>query len=281
MSAFPVADTAEQATQPDRPVARTEQAATRLAGGPVYLAMQELPGAHLTIAAAEAAVAGLYDEPRFEVISRDNAYRVVVRFWRPARPRAGHSATPARQTRRASSWARPPNASASRYGAPTRHAPAHSPRSPRRTCRKGWRKSSSATGASWCSSLSGGRSPRASRPPNGRNWTSAPPRRCAPPNRSCRLTSACLSAWRRKIRPSCWLKKATGECAASNRRAPGFTCSSCARARPAARRTCPAPFWRRVYPWPPPACRSRRRSSVCRRTAWPSDPSFQSGADPS
>jgi hypothetical protein len=84
MSVFPIADTADQAAAPDRPVARTEQEAARTAGQPVYLAIQELPGVHAKVADAEAAVAGLYNDPRFELIAREDGYHVQVRYWRPA-----------------------------------------------------------------------------------------------------------------------------------------------------------------------------------------------------
>lgn len=117
MSAFPVADTAEQAAGPDRPVARTEQAATKLAGGPVYLAMQELPGAYPTISAAEAGMPGLYDEPRFEVVSRDGAYRIIVRFWRPA-PAAPVARNAGAAARRPLGYAGTPDEARAILGAP-------------------------------------------------------------------------------------------------------------------------------------------------------------------
>ena len=56
MSIFPLAANLAAARDPDAPRARTEDEATSLAGGPVFLAVEELPEAFETPEAAEAAV---------------------------------------------------------------------------------------------------------------------------------------------------------------------------------------------------------------------------------
>ena len=60
--------------------------ATTLAGGPVFLAVEELPGGFETPDAAEAAVPDLYGSGLYELIWRDGAWRVTMRYWRPAPP---------------------------------------------------------------------------------------------------------------------------------------------------------------------------------------------------
>lgn len=86
MTAYPIASSVEAALADNAPIARTALAATQLAGGLVFLATEELPGGHADIAAAEAAVPGLYGDGRFELVWRDDAWRVVVRYWRIAPP---------------------------------------------------------------------------------------------------------------------------------------------------------------------------------------------------
>lgn len=86
MTAYPIAPSAAEAIADDAPVARTAPTAAEKSGGLVFLASEELPGAHADIAAAEAAVPGLYGDGRFELIWRDDAWRVVIRYWRPAPP---------------------------------------------------------------------------------------------------------------------------------------------------------------------------------------------------
>lgn len=86
MSIFPLAANLNAARQPGAPQARTEDEATSLAGGPVFLAVEELPDAFATPAAAEAAVPELYGTGVYELIWRDDAWRVVMRYWRPAPP---------------------------------------------------------------------------------------------------------------------------------------------------------------------------------------------------
>lgn len=86
MSIFPLAPTLSAARASDAPRARTEDEATTLAGGPVFLAVEELPDAFETPAAAEAAVPELYGSGIYEMLWRDGAWRVAMRYWRPAPP---------------------------------------------------------------------------------------------------------------------------------------------------------------------------------------------------
>jgi hypothetical protein len=99
MSVFPIADTAIEAVQPGRAVARTEREAATLAGGPVYLAMQELSGVYATVSDAEKAAPGLYHDPWYELLAHEDGYHVLVRFWRPApaAPVARNAGSAARQ----------------------------------------------------------------------------------------------------------------------------------------------------------------------------------------
>ncbi|MGE0740502.1 MAG: hypothetical protein AB7O98_04105 [Hyphomonadaceae bacterium] len=85
MSIFPLAANLAAARNPDAPRARTEDEATTLAGGPVFLAVEELPGAFDTPADAESAVPDLYGSGLYELIWRDG-WRVTMRYWRPAPP---------------------------------------------------------------------------------------------------------------------------------------------------------------------------------------------------
>ncbi|HYD88987.1 MAG TPA: hypothetical protein VEA80_16040 [Vitreimonas sp.] len=86
MSIFPLAANLTQARAPDAPRARTEDEATTLAGGPVFLAVEELPDAFETPDAAEQAVPELYGSGLYELLWRDGAWRVSMRYWRPAPP---------------------------------------------------------------------------------------------------------------------------------------------------------------------------------------------------
>lgn len=86
MTTFPLAANLAAAKRADAPHARTEEEASRLTGGPVFLSVEELPQAFETIEAAEAAVPGLYGSGLYEVIWRDDAWRVTMRYWRPAPP---------------------------------------------------------------------------------------------------------------------------------------------------------------------------------------------------
>lgn len=86
MSIFPLAGSLAAARRPDAPRARTEDEATSLAGGPVFLAMEELPDSFETIEAAESAVPDLYGSGIYEMAWRDGGWRVAMRYWRPAPP---------------------------------------------------------------------------------------------------------------------------------------------------------------------------------------------------
>lgn len=86
MSSFPLAANVTAARRADAPRARTEDQATTLAGGPVFLAVEELAEAFDTPMAAEAAVPELYGSGLYELIWRDGAWRVTMRYWRPAPP---------------------------------------------------------------------------------------------------------------------------------------------------------------------------------------------------
>lgn len=86
MSNFPLAANLAAARHPDAPRARTEDEATTLAGGPVFLAVEELPEGFETPAAAEQAVPELYGTGLYELFWSDGAWRVMMRYWRPAPP---------------------------------------------------------------------------------------------------------------------------------------------------------------------------------------------------
>jgi len=85
MSIFPLAANLAAARDPAAPRARTEDEATSLAGGPVFLAVEELPDQFETPEAAEAAVPELYGSGLYELQWRDG-WRVTMRYWRPAPP---------------------------------------------------------------------------------------------------------------------------------------------------------------------------------------------------
>lgn len=86
MVTFPLAANLAGARAPDANRARTEDEATSLAGGPVFLAVEELPESFDTPEAAEAAVPDLYGSGLYELLWRDGAWRVAMRYWRPAPP---------------------------------------------------------------------------------------------------------------------------------------------------------------------------------------------------
>lgn len=86
MSVFPLAASLGAARSGDAPRVRTEDEATTLAGGPVFLAVEELPDPFETPEAAEAAVPDLYGSGVYELSFRDGAWRVSMRYWRPAPP---------------------------------------------------------------------------------------------------------------------------------------------------------------------------------------------------
>ena len=86
MTAFPFAASLAAARSPEAARARTEDEATSLAGGPVFLAVEELPEAFATPEAAEAAAPDLYGSGIYEMLWRDGAWRVALRYWRAAPP---------------------------------------------------------------------------------------------------------------------------------------------------------------------------------------------------
>lgn len=86
MVTFPLAANLAGARAESAPRARTEDEATSLAGGPVFLAVEELPELFDSPAAAEAAVPDLYGSGLYELFWRDGAWRVAMRYWRPAPP---------------------------------------------------------------------------------------------------------------------------------------------------------------------------------------------------
>lgn len=86
MVTFPLAANLAGARAGNAPRARTEDEASSIAGGPVFLAVEELPQAFETPEAAEAEVPDLYGTGLYELIWRDDAWRVTMRYWRPAPP---------------------------------------------------------------------------------------------------------------------------------------------------------------------------------------------------
>ncbi len=86
MILFPLAANLTAARAPDAPRARTEDEASSLAGGPVFMAVEDLPEAFASPAEAEAAVPELYGSGLYELQFRDEAWRVTMRYWRPAPP---------------------------------------------------------------------------------------------------------------------------------------------------------------------------------------------------
>jgi hypothetical protein len=117
MTAYPIAASAAAAREDAAPVARTAAAAARLAGGIVFLASEELPGAYADIAAAEAAIPGLYGDGRYELAHRDGAWRAVLRYWRIAPP-APVARTAAAAARKPLGAARTPEEARALLGAP-------------------------------------------------------------------------------------------------------------------------------------------------------------------
>lgn len=117
MSFFPIATGPEEAAAPAAPTWRTAEDAARRAGRPVYLDSGELAGAFEDLAAAEAAWPGLYGDGRFEAIWRDGAWRVLVRFWRPAPP-APVARTPGQAARKPLGLAHTPDQAQALLGQP-------------------------------------------------------------------------------------------------------------------------------------------------------------------
>lgn len=86
MSIFPLAANLAAARTPGAPRARTEDEAIGLAAGPVFLTSEEMPAAFDSAEAAEAEFPELYGSGIYELYWRDGAWRVAMRYWRPAPP---------------------------------------------------------------------------------------------------------------------------------------------------------------------------------------------------
>ena len=86
MTSFPLAANLGAARAENAPRARTEDEAITRAGGPVFLTVEELPDAFDTPDPAEAAIPDLYGNGLYELTWRDGAWRVSMRYWRPAPP---------------------------------------------------------------------------------------------------------------------------------------------------------------------------------------------------
>jgi hypothetical protein len=86
MSVYPIGVSAREARASGAPTARTADEAAGIAGGPVFLAAEELPETFQAPPDAEAAFPDLYGAGRYELIWRDDAWRVALRYWRPAPP---------------------------------------------------------------------------------------------------------------------------------------------------------------------------------------------------
>jgi hypothetical protein len=117
MTTFPLAANLTAARKPDAPRARTEDEATTLAVGPVFLCVEELPQAFETPQAAEIAVPELYGAGVYELYWRDGAWRVSMRYWRPAPP-APVARTAAQAAKKALGVARTPEEARALLGAP-------------------------------------------------------------------------------------------------------------------------------------------------------------------
>jgi hypothetical protein len=91
MTAFPIAASLAAARETlssgsSEALARTEEEARAKAGGVVFLAVEELPEAFATPGEAEAAAPELYGSGLYELLWRDGAWRLALRFWRLAPP---------------------------------------------------------------------------------------------------------------------------------------------------------------------------------------------------
>jgi hypothetical protein len=117
MSTYPVAANLAGAREASAPRARTEEAAAALAGGPVFMAVEELPERFETPQAAEIAAPDLYGAGFYELIWRDDAWRVVMRYWRPAPP-APIARSGAAAVRKPIGHARTPEEARALLGAP-------------------------------------------------------------------------------------------------------------------------------------------------------------------
>ncbi len=117
MSIFPIAASIAAARAPDARRARTEDEAVDLAGGPVFLIAEELPESFETPADAERHLPDLYGSGIYELYCRDGAWRVAMRYWRPAPP-APAARTGEAALKKPIGYARTPEAARALLGAP-------------------------------------------------------------------------------------------------------------------------------------------------------------------
>jgi hypothetical protein len=117
MSAYPIAPNAAAAQNRELETARTEREAAAKAGSPVFLAVEWLDRSFPDVAAAEAEIPALYGDGRYELGWRDGAWRVAVRYWRPAPP-APVARSVELAVRRPLGAARTPQEAAALLGAP-------------------------------------------------------------------------------------------------------------------------------------------------------------------
>ena len=190
---FPPGGEHRRGARRDAPRARTEDEAITLAGGPVFLAVEELPEAFETPDAAEQAVPELYGSGilRIDLARWRLARGDALLAPRPARAGRAHRRGGGQETARPRAHA---GGSARVAGRPAELAREDAAQS---LCRSqaslealgrtgeeaAWARSSSAKASSRCRSRSGGRcmrraSPRRSRRPSAPNSPNAPPRRC-------------------------------------------------------------------------------------------------------
>ena len=117
MSTYPIAASVREALTEGLPRARTAEAAAAIAQGPVFLAVETLPDGYASLKALEAAAPALYTDACCEAAFEDGAWRVVVRYWRPAPP-APVARTPELALRRPLGAARTPEEARAVLGGP-------------------------------------------------------------------------------------------------------------------------------------------------------------------
>lgn len=117
MTTYPIAAAARDALAAEAPAARTAEEAAAVAQGPVFLAVETLPEGYPTLAALEAAYPGVYGDGRCEAAFVDGAWRLAVRYWRPAPP-APVARTPEQALRRPLGAARTPEEARAVLGGP-------------------------------------------------------------------------------------------------------------------------------------------------------------------
>ncbi len=127
MSTYPIGANLDGARSAEAPSARTEEEAGARAGGPVFLTVEELPGAFATPEAAEASEPDLYGSGVYELYWRDGAWRVAMRYWRLAAP-APVARSAAAAMKKPLGRARTPAEARAILGAPAELAEARLPR---------------------------------------------------------------------------------------------------------------------------------------------------------